>query len=81
MVIAHTEDMKMLRLTEDEIIAEASKDKEYCQLAVDVGMWAAREQMKRLLLGISKETKKLDQTTYLVPDYTKFKEALEEVGL
>ena len=71
----------MILLTEDEIVKEASKDKEYCQLSVDVGMWAAREQMKRLLLGISKETLKLDKTIYLVPDYSKFKEALEEVGL
>ena len=36
-------------LTEEEIVAEASKDKEYCQLSVDVGMWAAREQLKRVV--------------------------------
>lgn len=37
-----------IRLTEEEIVAEASKDATYCQLSVDVGIWAAREQVKHL---------------------------------
>ena len=45
----------MFRLTEEEIVAEASKDKEYCQLSVDVGMWAAREQLKRIVGWMSKD--------------------------
>ena len=36
-------------LTEDEIVAEASKDSTYCQLSVDIGMWAAREAQKKLI--------------------------------
>ena len=38
-------------------------------------------QAKKLLLSISKESKRLDQTTYLVPDYTKFREAIKKVGI
>ena len=38
-------------------------------------------QAKKLLLSISKESKKLDGTTYLVPDYTKFREAIKRVGI
>ena len=33
------------------------------------------------LKSISKEAKKLDGTTYLVPDYSKFREALKELGI
>ena len=33
------------------------------------------------LKSISKESKRLDGTTYLVPDYTKFREALKELGI
>ena len=47
---------------------------------VESGKAVAKAQMKKLLLGISKETKKLDGTIYLVPDYSKFKEALEEMN-
>ena len=39
----------MILLTEEEIVAEASRDKEYCQLAVDVGMWARKEQLKKVV--------------------------------
>lgn len=35
-------------LTEDEIVAYATRDSEYCQLSVDVGMWAGKEQLKRV---------------------------------
>ena len=77
----------MFRLTEDEIkealAAELDENffKERNIPRYSKEMFVSRAQVKKLLLGISKETKKLDQTTYLVPDYTKFKEALEEVGL
>ena len=39
----------MILLNEKEVVTEASKDKEYCQLAVDVGMWAAREQLEKVV--------------------------------
>ena len=74
----------MFRLTDDEIV-EIVKGFEHKGAPPQ---WWRHEypkfctaQMKKLLLGISKETKKLDGTIYLVPDYSKFKEALEEVGL
>ena len=38
-------------------------------------------QAKKLLLSISKESKRMDGTTYLVPDYTKFREAIKEAGI
>lgn len=38
----------MILLDEKEIVAYASKDSEYCQLSVDVGMWASKEQLKRV---------------------------------
>lgn len=42
--------MKKLEiLSEDEIVAEASKDSTYCQLSVDIGLWAARKQYERTL--------------------------------
>ena len=73
----------MFRLTDDEIV-EIVKGFEYKGAPPQ---WWRHEypkfcttQMKKLLLGISKETKKLDGTTYLVPDYSKFKEALEEMN-
>ena len=58
----------MFRLTDEEMEEAANFSR------------VAGAQMKKLLLGISKETKKLDGTTYLVPDYSKFKEALEEMN-
>ena len=36
-------------LTDEEIVAEASKDSTYCQLSVDIGMWAAKEQLKKVV--------------------------------
>jgi len=39
----------MIRLTDEEIIAESTKDGEYCQLAVDVGIWAAETQFRRMV--------------------------------
>ena len=39
----------MILLSEDEIVAYASKDSEYCQLSVDVGMWAIKEQLKKVV--------------------------------
>ena len=74
----------MFRLTDDEIETRISAFIDaHPDSAWDSNM-AFRDmcqgQMKKLLLGISKETKRLDQTTYLVPDYSKFKEALEEMS-
>ena len=37
---------ELARLPEDRIIEEASKDSTYCQLSVDIGVWAAKEQQK-----------------------------------
>ena len=37
----------MRLLTEKEIVKEASKDGTYCQLSVDIGMWASKEQDTR----------------------------------
>ena len=77
----------MFRLTDDEMKAlrpnvpncqQPVFDCEGC--SAQCGL-TAKAQVKKLLLGISKETLKLDGTIYLVPDYSKFKEALEEVGL
>ena len=34
-----------------------------------------------ILKSISKESKRLDDTIYLVPDYTKFREAIKEAGI
>ena len=69
----------MFRLTEEELVVvldecggNPAKDHFYVMVL--------KTQMKKLLLGISKETKRLDGTTYLVPDYSKFKEALEEMN-
>ena len=33
------------------------------------------------LRAISKESKRMDGTIYLVPDYTKFREAIKEAGI
>ena len=47
-------------ITEDEIIAEASKDRTYCQLAVDIGVWAAETQLNRIMVfigGVFSESK------------------------
>jgi len=42
-------------LTEDEIVAEASKDSTYCQLSVDIGLWARDTQTKRLVEWLEAE--------------------------
>ena len=76
----------MFRLTDDEM-KSLKPDVPNCRQPVfdcegcsaQCGL-TANAQIKKLLLGISKETLKLDETTYLVPDYTKFKEALEEMN-
>jgi len=39
-------------LTDKEIVKEASKDSTYCQLSVDIGMWAAKEEHKRTLKAV-----------------------------
>jgi len=40
-----------------------------------------KAQRKKALIGIGKEVKKLDGTTYLIPDYKKYREAVKEMGL
>ncbi|KKN72937.1 hypothetical protein LCGC14_0406410 [marine sediment metagenome] len=41
----------------------------------------AQAQLKKALLGVGKEVKRMDNTAYLVPDYHKYREALKEAGL
>ena len=36
-------------LTEEEIVKEASKDSTYCQLSVDIGLWASKAQDAKTL--------------------------------
>ena len=38
----------MILLTEDEIVAYAARDKTYCQLSVDVGLWVAKAQAEKI---------------------------------
>ena len=47
-------------LTEDEIVKEASKDGIYCQLSVDIGMWAATTQDARTLKAAGEWIEKHD---------------------
>ena len=39
-----------------------------------------KAQIKKVLIGIGKESKRLDDTTYLIPDYTKYAKAFKEVN-
>ncbi len=41
----------------------------------------ADAMLKELLIYISKETKRLDGTTYLVPDYEKYREVLNNARM
>lgn len=41
--------------------------------------YVAKAQLKKALIGVGKETKRMDGTTYLVPNYHKYREALKEV--
>jgi len=54
----------------------------YLSAACDAG-WVAmnKAQAKKLLLAIGVEKKRVDGTTYLTPDYAKYKQALKEIGL
>lgn len=45
--------MKRL-LTKNEIVKEASKDRTYCQLSVDMGMWASKAQDSKTLKAVGK---------------------------
>ena len=38
-----------IELTEEEIVKEASKDSSYCQLSVDIGLWASKAQLKKVV--------------------------------
>ena len=42
----------MRLLTDEEIVAHATEDSEYCQLAVDVGGWAAELEHERVLKAV-----------------------------
>lgn len=44
-------------LTEEEIVKEASKDRTYCQLSVDIGKWASKKQDKATLKTIGEAIK------------------------
>ncbi len=39
----------------------------------------AKAQHRKTLLGVGKKVKRMDGTTYLVPDYKKYREALKEI--
>lgn len=39
----------MIRLTDEAIVAEASKDSSYCQLSVDMGHWGAKTQLRMVV--------------------------------
>jgi len=36
-------------LAKEEVVAYSTRDSEYCQLAVDVGLWARKEQTRKLV--------------------------------
>jgi len=43
------------------------------------GEVVAKEQLKKALIGIGKVSNRMNGTTYLIPDYIKYREALKEV--
>jgi len=51
-------------------------EKAGCMENLDVGE-ILQAQAKKLLKAISKEVKAFDGTTYVIPDYQKFKEAIK----
>lgn len=43
--------------------------------------WLLEVQLKKALIGVGKEAQRMDGSTYLVPDYHKYRKALEEAGI
>ncbi len=60
----------MILLTEDEIVAYAARDKTYCQLSVDVGLWVAKAQAE----------KDEQENVNAITDYAEGKISVEKLG-
>ena len=69
----------MIRLTRDELldVLRTVGHNEHAKLAIKV----AEAQVKKALISIGKEAKRMDGKTYWVPDYAKYRQAVKEAGI
>lgn len=76
---------KDLYLSDEEIsyisVANQLYDPRTFNACKAISQASADYAVKKLLIGIGKEAKRIDGTVYLVPDYAKYKQAMDWWGI